>query len=727
MADNHLPLRFVSANATFAAMPDQSDSIERPSLVTPPLAGSAKSGGPPRHPVLWTLGVVVVVLIVIAALFDWNWLREPLEHYVTKKTQREFRISDLNVHLGFTPVVTMKDVYVANSSWSEIQPMAEIKELKFSLSLRDLFRGKELLPEIDVSDGHAILERTADGKKNWIFSDPNDTTPSKVVIGSLHPDRFTLRYRDPAEKFDISATANGIATPGIIKTDDQRFQTRIGFKGTYKDAPFNGEAVTSNLITFEQTDQTFPLIGHVEAGPTTLDVNGSISDLVQLKAVDADVRVKGPTLANLYPYLLLPLPASPPYEIEGKLDFRGDTYQYGSFHGRIGETDLTGDASYTSKKPRPLLQIKLSSNLLNLADLGPLIGVQTKSNSGNPDKSKALSGQAAAKSAGRDPAQGKGNLANNDRILPSGKFDPSKMRMIDAKVSLVAKKLKSEESIPVDSLSFNLDLDDGILKLTPVDMGIAGGHIVGNIELNAQQQPIATKADIEARGLSLERLLPKNSRVSPSEGRIAASLKFSGRGDSIADAMAKSNGDFRSVISGGEISNLADALVGLNGGKVIRLLATGDQTIKLRCGAVDIGIANGIGQTRTFLVDTEQTEIKGEGNVNFADEYFNLTLNPEPKHPDILSLRSPLRVYGPFAHPEFGVDKAALAERAGATVLLGILNPLAALLPLLETGPGKDTDCQALLSQTSLAGTQGPTVKKANTAPAQPVVPPPKK
>jgi uncharacterized protein involved in outer membrane biogenesis len=710
-------------------MPDHLD-LDPPiaaAPTAPPPTAPVVPGGPrrpSRHPVLWTVGVIVVLLVVVAALFDWNWLREPLEHYVAKKTQREFRISDLNVHLGFTPVVTMKDVYIANSPWSDIQPMAEIKVLKFSLSLRDLVRGKELVPEVDVVDGHAILERTADGKKNWIFSDPNDTTPSKLVIGALHPDHFTLRYRDPEQQFDVSATANGMDTQGLIKTDDQRFQTRIDFKGSYKDAPFKGEALTANLITFEQTDQTFPLIGHVEGGTTSIDVNGTISDLAQLKAVDADVKIKGATMANLYPYLLLPLPASPPYQIEGKLDFRGDTYRYGSFHGRIGETDLTGDASYTTKKPRPLLQIKLESNVLNLADLGPLIGVQTKSNTGNPDKSKALGGQQAAKQS--DTAQVKGDPKNNSRILPSGKFDPAKMRVIDAKVSLNAKKLKSEESIPVDSLSFELDLEDGILRLTPVDMGIAGGHIVGNIELNAQQQPIQTKADIEARGLSLERLLPKSPRISPSEGHIAASLKFSGKGDSIADAMANANGDFRSVVQGGQISNLADAAVGLNGGKVIRLLATGDQDIKMRCGAVDIGITNGIGKTRTFLLDTEQTEILGEGSVNFADEYFDLTLKPEPKHPDILSLRSPLHIYGPFAHPDFGVDKTAIAERAGATIALGLLNPLAALLPLLETGPGKDADCQSLLSDNSLAHTQGPTVKKSNATPAQPAVPPAK-
>ncbi len=677
---------------------------------------------------LVTFGVLVLLIVLFFTFFDWDWLRTPLEHYVAKKTQREFRISHLAVHMGWTPVVTMNDVYIANSPWSDIQPMAEVKVLSFSLSLHELLEGKELVPEISVSDGHAILERTADGKKNWIFSDPNDTRPSRLEIGAFHPERFTLRYRDPEEQFDVSATANGMDTPGILKTNDAHFQTRITFKGSYKSAPFGGEALTSNLITFEQTDQTFPIMAHVEGGPTTVDINGSISDLAELKAVEAEVRVKGPTLANLYPYLLLPLPASPPYEIDGKLDFQGGTYRYGSFHGKIGSTDLTGDASYTSKKPRPLLQVKLQSKVLNLADLGPLIGVTTKSGNGQPDKSKTLQGPDAAKAAAHESNQTKGDTTNNSRILPSGKFDPSKMRVIDAKVTLAAQTLKADVSLPVDSLSFTLDLEDGIMKLEPVDFGMAGGHIIGNIELNAQQQPIYTRADIEARGLNLERLLPKSKRISPSEGRLAASMKFTGKGDSIADAMGASNGDFRVVVQGGQISNLADAAVGLNGGKVLRLLATGDQDIALRCGAIDIGITNGIGKTRTFLIDTEQTEIDGEGTVNLADEYFDLTLKPEPKRPDFLSLRSPIHLYGPFSKPDFSLDKTALVERAGATIALGILNPLAALIPLLETGPGKDADCQALMSATSLAKTPGPNLSNVKKpTPAQPVAPPTKK
>lgn len=45
---------------------------------------------PRRYPV-WT-GVLVLsgLLMLLLALFDWNWLRPALERYISQKTQRTF-------------------------------------------------------------------------------------------------------------------------------------------------------------------------------------------------------------------------------------------------------------------------------------------------------------------------------------------------------------------------------------------------------------------------------------------------------------------------------------------------------------------------------------------------------------------------------------------------------------------------------------------------------------
>jgi hypothetical protein len=67
-----------------------------------------------------------------------------------------------------------------------------------------------------------------------------------------------------------------------------------------------------------------------------------------------------------------------------------------------------------------------------------------------------------------------------------------------------------------------------------------------------------------------------------------------------------------------------------------------------------------------------------------------------------LSARSPLNVTGTFKDPSFTPDVKALAARGGAAVLLGtLLTPLAALIPLIEWGPGKDSDCSGLIAATT--------------------------
>jgi AsmA family protein len=80
-----------------------------------------------------------------------------------------------------------------------------------------------------------------------------------------------------------------------------------------------------------------------------------------------------------------------------------------------------------------------------------------------------------------------------------------------------------------------------------------------------------------------------------------------------------------------------------------------------------------------------------------------VTLRPEPKDKSILVARAPIRLHGPLGHPDVSVNKGVIAARAGASILLGMLNPLAALIPLIETGPGKDSDCATLLASVDKA------------------------
>ncbi len=660
------------------------------------MADQSLTSLPRRHPILL---VLVAALVLLFILFDWNWFRHPLERYISNKTQRTFTISDLHVRLGLTPTIRMRDVYFSNTEWSKEDAMARIETLEFSVSLRDLPE-KILIRRVALTKPDLIFERLKDQRRNWTLTAPSETSePSKLRIASLSVDQGRLRYLDHGQPFDIDVQAETFdpakqeqVKDANAKPENSRYATRYVFKGKYHGASFSGNALSGEVLSFQESGIPFPLKGDLVAGTTKLSVEGTVTDAANITAIDTQLKIQGQTLANLYPFLLLPLPASPPYLLQGHLVLKGNRYGIDDLNGKIGSTDVRGSAAYVDKEPRPLLTADLRSNNLQVADLGPLIGVQTKNSGGKPPLTQAQTNTkatATAAAAQVDPTH----------VLPAGTFDGSRLQKIDADVTLVATKLvvpKEAIDLPLESMNASLHLHNAVMKLTPLEFGFAGGKITSEITLDARQPTISTDAKIDFRGIRVDRLTPPDSKLAQGAGLLGASVQLAGRGNSIADAAGNANGKVSAAISNGRISNLLDAASGLNGGKILQLLAGGDKTISVNCGGMAFDIKDGIGKSKLLVVDTEQTQILGDGGFNLKDEKFDVTLTPKPKNVGILSLRTPVRLYGRFNQADYELHKGPLLARAGSAVALLTVAPIAALLPLIETGPGQDSDCRRL-------------------------------
>lgn len=660
------------------------------------------------------LGVLVVILL----LFDWDWLRGPLNRAITEKTQRRFDSSHLAVKLGWNPVIRLKDVYFANADWADAtgdKPMARIGTLEFSVSLRDLFDGKVFVPRVALDQAELHFEKAEDERRNWVLGEPSETKePSKLLISSLSVRAGTLRYVDrttplevgvQVETFDPAAAAK--ADDAKARPDNARYTTRYRFAGSYHDAKFSGQAQTGDVLSFQGSDIPFPIQGRLVAGTTRLDVEGTVADAANISGIDVRLRIAGSTLANLYPFLLLPLPASPPYELSGRLKLEGNRYAMDGIEGRIGKTDVAGEAAYVQRSPRPLLTTRLHSKLLNLPDLGPLVGVTTKATTEARAPTQAETQTRALARQQEQQASGGRALPTGtvpgERLLPSGKFEGGRLKAIDAQADLRVDRIDAPDFIALQNLRVKLDLADGILKLAPFDVDLADGEVRSTMVLNAQQPTLRADVDITAQRLRLSRLVPPSPRLAPSRGSMGARVKLSASGNSIADLAANADGQVQAALSQGQVSNLLDAASGLNGGKIITLLMGGDKAIPINCGAVSFGVKDGQGTSDVFVIDTADTRIEGEGTFDLDRERMDLTIAPKPKRAGILSLRTPVRVYGTFRSPDYELDKAALALRGGGAVALALINPLAALLPLVETGPGEDTDCRQLLASAAPA------------------------
>ena len=109
-----------------------------------------------------------------------------------------------------------------------------------------------------------------------------------------------------------------------------------------------------------------------------------------------------------------------------------------------------------------------------------------------------------------------------------------------------------------------------------------------------------------------------------------------------------------------------------------------------------------------------------DGTIDLKTEEMDLGIHPHTKGFRVFSLRSPLYVKGTFKDPHVGVNAGALAVRGAAAVGLGLLNPFAALIPLIAPSNNKPLPCTQMLADMRRAPSAPPPgqKQKAKGAPA---------
>ncbi|MGE8488526.1 MAG: AsmA family protein [Paraburkholderia nemoris] len=475
-----------------------------------------------------------------------------------------------------------------------------------------------------------------------------------------------------------AATANG-AKPAIPP-----YAIAWTVKGTYNKTPVSGSGKVGGVLALQDANRPFPVQADVKAGDLRVGLVGTITDPAHLAAVDLRLWLQGNSLARLYSLTGVTLPDTPPYATEGRLvgQFKpgANVFKYENFTGRVGGSDLNGSLTYTAREPRPLLQGELVSHLLQFADLAPVIGADSNA-------SKAKRGDATAQPA--------------NKVLPVEEFRTDRWNAIDADVKFTGRRIVKDTNLPITDLY-------GVLSLEPLKFGVAGGSLSSDIHLDGSTTPLKGRFATSARHLKLKQLFPNFKTMQNALGEINGDAALTATGNSPAALAATSNGEVKALITDGTVSRLLMEAAGLNVANVVYEKLFGNRDVKINCAAADFVATNGVLDSRVFALDTDDAVINIDGNVNLRDESMDLGVHPHTKGFRVFSLRSPLYVKGTFKDPHVGVNATALALRGGAVIGLGLINPFAALIPLLAPSNNKPLPCGELLAQ----------VRQAPTAPA---------
>ena len=626
-------------------------------------------------------GAVILIMLGVVFLFPWDMLRSPINRYVSDQLGRRFEITQrLSVDVGRTTTVRLDGLEFANPDWALEPYLIKAKAAEFDIRLWPLLLGRVDLPRVALFEPQVGLQIEPDGRRSWALSRDTTKTNATPDIGTVTVDRGTLKYRAAQEGADITAQLS------LAPEDAGLFPLRYQASGKWRNEAFTASGRTGGVLALSRdVKKSFPIEVNAQSGKTMLRAKGTVDNLQEFAGLNATFDIQGRNLDELYRLSRVVLPSTPPYKLRGQLSKQGLVWSASQMVGMLGKSDVSGDLRFDTSAAVPMLTGKIQSKVLDFEDLLPVIGLPVKASPA------AVSSQPSAKN---QPSPS----AGYKKVLPTATLDLVRLKAMHADVIYSALDIRHAAQLPLDKGSVHVKLNQGILQLEPLVLGVAGGSLAGRITVDVNVVPAAFDTRFDLKGVALNQLFPTIETTKTGLGKISGQVALKGRGNSMAQMLGSASGDVAVLMGKGEISNILLEFMGLDGGEIIKFFLRGDRNVGLRCAAAAFDVKQGLMTSKVIVLDTTDTVINGSGQINLANETLDILLKPEPKDKSILSLRSPLKIAGTFAAPTAGPDKAALGVRAGLAIALGVVNPFLALLATIEPGPGQDADCTGALA-----------------------------
>lgn len=715
------------------------------------------------------LAIAVALIVALAVPWKVNFLRGWIGDKVTEATGRRFSVQG-DLWWRWIPMrFSAGGLTFANPDWAGRPQMITVKEASARIAFWPLLHRRVELLNVRFVQPDLWLEVDGQGRRNWYLDKKQSDGESRVTIEEVELDRGVVTYAEPARKTRVvvqlstldgappaasppasgsgsGATSGAASAPGLPEwataalSRAERAASGAGSEGAARPASgaASGSSSSARAPDTSATVRSGTVQGHVHArdgslqaqasgqwrglplsatglgdpvlqlrdehtpyafqlaasiGQTRVAATGSVTRLTDPNAADLQLAVSGPSVGQWYQIIGVGLPDTPAYRTAGRVRLARGVWHYEDFTGRVGDSDVRGNLAYEKRDPRPRLSGRLVSHQLRLRDLGPTFGA------GAVEGDAGAARPAAAASEPRT------------RVLPDRRINVKKWDTLDADVWLESQEVRDVGKVTLDNLKLHAVLKDGKLTLDPASMGVAGGQVKGSLRIDSGADPLDIGVTATFNRLRLDQLLPKVADSQPAIGLVTGRVKLAGRGHSYAQMLAGADGEAQLAMGRGQVSNLLLELLGLDAAEALKFWAGGDREAQVRCALIDTAVEKGLMRTRTAIFDTSDTLVRLEGSVNLRDEHIDLTVKPAPKDPSPLTLRVPIHVRGTLADPSVIPDRTGLLARGGAAVLLGLVTPWAAWLPLIETGPGEDSDCGALLKRASEEGVrtaQGP-------------------
>ena len=639
------------------------------------------------------LGIIVVLIAavyIVLASYDFNKLKPQITQAALNATGRSLEIAGpVDVKFGLTPRLVLTDLAFQNAAWGSRPQMATLKRLEVEVALLPLLSDEIEIKRLILIEPDILIEKNPQGQSNLSFETPKETAtpesgetktsgPPLLVFNNVRIENGLVEYKDGE-----SGKAYKIILKKLMaQADSTDSPMGLDVDGAYNDTPFTVQGKFGPLSKLMQASGEWALEAKVQMAGADLSAKGTIKNAPETE-LDLQVAANVPEPGRLDSVVPGGLPFSQPVSLAGHATQAGDgAYKISDMQIKLGDSDLAGSAEFNPKQSPMVVNADLKSQKLDLRALS------------KSDKTAAKKEKPSKKRAGK--------------VFPDDPLPYDALKMAQGKFKITAGQL----IVPGLVLNeFNLEgaIKDGKLEVKPFSAGIGGGKVSAEMTMAALEKSGELNLMVKAEGVNLETMFRELKVPAFITGIMNLDVNLAGKGLSVADVLASSDGHTGLTLSGGRVHNGSIELLGAAlSSSLFRMLNPLEKRpdyTQIRCAVIDFRVKNGVASSRAIVADTPEMTVVGEGIVSLRNEAMNISLNPVPKEGIAGFSLSPgqlakaFRLEGSLTSPHLALDPKETILALGKAVRGGLLfGPAGVAASLLASKTADKNPCMSAIA-----------------------------
>ena len=214
--------------------------------------------------------MVAFAIAVFFAIFDWNWLKSPIEKGVSAATGRTLEIrGNVSGQFRLDTRLRFEQVRLANPEWAESPDMLIADAVELQIALLPLLRKMVVIHDLVLQRPTLHLQRLEDSRATWVFNKEQQRRGkgSTPIIEQLRVDQATVHFVDALTKAKLLAKLEDKAA-----ADDPR-SLKFEVDGMFQAQPLKLSGETASLLVLRNVAHTIPLAVKGDTWRTT-DLKG---------------------------------------------------------------------------------------------------------------------------------------------------------------------------------------------------------------------------------------------------------------------------------------------------------------------------------------------------------------------------------------------------------------------------------------------------------------------